>query len=195
VNADARVVGCHRQMANIQQSSVVDRFKSLHLRHTDFGCRHALQGATGTGGSVAVGSNRLRAAGLRREEIMTDQVDFLRAVLRNKRSELARSIRSQSSQLNVCEGEHELVDRMQSMSRRDEAVTFLDTLTRTLTAVDAALLAMKEGSYGTCAECGEPIAARRLQAIPWASHCIRCQEMLDRRNHMRAPIKYWDAAA
>ena len=45
---------------------------------------------------------------------------------------------------------------------------------------------MDEGSYGTCAECGEPIASRRLAAIPWASHCIRCQEALDRRNHRRA---------
>jgi DnaK suppressor protein len=126
---------------------------------------------------------------------MTEQIDSLKAALKNKRSELARSIRSQSSQLNVCEGEHELIDRMQSMSRRDEAVTFLNSLTHTLAAVDAALVAMKENSYGSCAECGEPIASRRLQAIPWASHCIRCQEMLDRRNHMRAAVPHWDEAA
>ena len=116
-------------------------------------------------------------------------------MLQNKRSELARAIRSQSAQLSVCEGEHDVLDRMQSMSRRDEAVTFLDTLTHTLASVDAALLAMKEGSYGTCAECGEAIASRRLEAIPWASNCIRCQEMLDRRNHMRAAIPHWDKAA
>jgi len=136
-----------------------------------------------------------RAAGARERGHMTEQIDSLKAALQNKRSELARSIRSQSSQLNVCEGEHELVDRMQSMSRRDEAVAFLETLTHTLASVDAALLAMKEGSYGTCAECGEPIAARRLQAIPWASHCIRCQAMLDSGNHMRAANRHWDAAA
>jgi DnaK suppressor protein len=126
---------------------------------------------------------------------MTEQIDSLKAALQNKRAELARSIRSQSSQLNVCEGEHDLMDQMQSMSRREEAVAFLDTLTRTLASVDAALRAMKEGSYGTCAECGEPIASRRLEAIPWAPHCIRCQEMLDRRNHMRAAIPHWDEAA
>ena len=126
---------------------------------------------------------------------MTKQIDSLKASLQNKRFELARSIRSQSSQLNVCESEHELIDRMQSMSRRDEAVAFLDTLTHTLAAVDAALLAMKEGSYGTCAECSEAIASRRLEAIPWASNCIRCQEMLDRRNQMRAAVPHWDEAA
>lgn len=126
---------------------------------------------------------------------MTDQIGSLKAVLKNKRSELARSIRSQRSQLNVGECEHELIDQMQSMSRRDEAVTLLDSLTRTLTAVDAALLAMEEGCYGICAECGEPVAPRRLEAIPWASHCIQCQEMLDRRDYMRAAVPYWDQAA
>jgi DnaK suppressor protein len=125
---------------------------------------------------------------------MTEQIDSLKAALQNKRFELACSIRSQSSQLEIRGDEHELIDRIESMSRREEAVTFLNTLTRTLASVDAALRAMQEGSYGTCAECGEPIAIRRLHAIPWASHCIRCQETEDRRNH-RAAIRRWDEAA
>lgn len=138
---------------------------------------------------------RQRAAGLGREEIMTHQTDSLKSVLRNKHLELALAIRTQTSQLSICEGECELIDRMQGMSGRDQAVTVLGTLTRTLADVEAALEAMQKGSYGTCLECGEPIAARRLQAIPWASHCIRCQEMLERRNHMRVAVPHWDAAA
>jgi DnaK suppressor protein len=126
---------------------------------------------------------------------MAQQAELFKATLQSKRSELARLIRAQSSQLSVDDGEHELVDRMQSMSRRDEAVTFLDKMTRTLASVDAALLAMQDGSYGTCAECGEPIATRRLQAIPWASHCIRCQEMLDCGNYTRVATPRWDEAA
>jgi DnaK suppressor protein len=126
---------------------------------------------------------------------MTQQIDFLKAALKNKRSELALAIRSQGAQLKVGDDEHELIDRMQSMSRRDEAVTFLDSLTSTLASVDAALVAMQDGSYGTCTECGEPIAIRRLQAIPWASHCIRCQAMVDGSNHMRAANRHWETAA
>ena len=126
---------------------------------------------------------------------MTEQINDLRAVLRNKRAELVSSIRAQSSQLKVGEGEHDLIDQMQGMSRREEAVTFLDTLNRTLAAVDAALLAMEEGSYGDCAECGEPIASKRLAAIPWASNCIRCQEALDHDTHRSAAIQHWDEAA
>jgi len=105
------------------------------------------------------------------------------SVLQNKRSQLARLIRAQSSQLSVDQGEHELIDWMQGLNRRHEAVTLLDAFSRTLADVDAALMAMKEGSYGTCTECDEPIANKRLRAIPWTSHCIRCQELIDLQNH------------
>ena len=43
-----------------------------------------------------------------------------------------------------------------------------------LARVDAALRRLDEGTYGTCANCGNPIAAERLEAIPWAPHCIDC---------------------
>lgn len=127
-------------------------------------------------------------------ECMTDQIDILKAVLWNKRSELAWSIRSRSSQLSIGEVERELMDRIQGMSTREEAVTYLDILNRNLAAVDTALQAMEEGSYGTCADCGEPIAVRRLKAIPWASRCIRCQGMHDCR-HIPAEIPHWNEAA
>jgi RNA polymerase-binding protein DksA len=44
-----------------------------------------------------------------------------------------------------------------------------------LEAVEAALRRLDEGTYGRCTNCGKPIAAERLEAIPWAEHCIDCQ--------------------
>ena len=49
-----------------------------------------------------------------------------------------------------------------------------------LQAVEAALARLDDGSYGTCARCGGPIAAERLDALPWAVHCIACQTIVDR---------------
>jgi DnaK suppressor protein len=43
-----------------------------------------------------------------------------------------------------------------------------------LAQVDAALAALDAGTYGTCRNCGKPIATGRLEAIPWAALCIDC---------------------
>jgi DnaK suppressor protein len=45
-----------------------------------------------------------------------------------------------------------------------------------LNLVDAALDRMHRDEYGVCMDCGEPISNKRLMAIPWALHCIACQE-------------------
>ncbi len=47
-----------------------------------------------------------------------------------------------------------------------------------LREVEEALLRSREGTYGICQECEEPISPKRLQALPWAKFCVRCQEML-----------------
>jgi RNA polymerase-binding protein DksA len=40
--------------------------------------------------------------------------------------------------------------------------------------IEAALKRISEGTYGTCAKCGETIDPRRLKALPTAAKCIPC---------------------
>ena len=40
--------------------------------------------------------------------------------------------------------------------------------------LEVALRRLAEGTYGTCASCGRPIAASRLEARPGATLCIDC---------------------
>jgi DnaK suppressor protein len=49
-----------------------------------------------------------------------------------------------------------------------------------LEQVEAALARLDAGTYGRCVRCGEPIAAERLEALPWAAHCIGCQRIVGR---------------
>ncbi|MEE4660705.1 MAG: TraR/DksA C4-type zinc finger protein [Halieaceae bacterium] len=42
--------------------------------------------------------------------------------------------------------------------------------------VRAALHRIEDGTYGSCANCGEDIAEQRLDAIPEATHCVRCAD-------------------
>jgi DnaK suppressor protein len=50
----------------------------------------------------------------------------------------------------------------------------------TLRLVEEALKRMKEGSYGLCVNCQEEVQQKRLEAVPWARHCIACQEKQER---------------
>jgi DnaK suppressor protein len=50
---------------------------------------------------------------------------------------------------------------------------------RLLRMVESALLRIQEGDFGQCVSCGNLIEAKRLQAVPWASHCLGCQERLE----------------
>ncbi len=43
----------------------------------------------------------------------------------------------------------------------------------------AALRRMDDGTYGQCEACDRPIAKARLEAIPYARHCVNCAEQYD----------------
>jgi DnaK suppressor protein len=60
---------------------------------------------------------------------------------------------------------------MMSMSTNDRQL---------LESIDAALYRIAEGGYGKCIHCGEPIHEKRLEAVPWARHCLRCQDLNER---------------
>ena len=45
-----------------------------------------------------------------------------------------------------------------------------------LQLVQEALFRLEDGSYGACVACGGEMQQKRLDAVPWARHCIECQE-------------------
>ena len=51
--------------------------------------------------------------------------------------------------------------------------------TRLLNKVRKALKRIEDGSYGRCLEDGERIEPARLDAVPWASYCLKHQAERD----------------
>ncbi|MCU1235338.1 MAG: transcriptional regulator, TraR/DksA family [Candidatus Solibacter sp.] len=47
---------------------------------------------------------------------------------------------------------------------------------RQLRMVEEALDRLEAGDYGICLACDEPIAEKRLQALPWARYCVKCED-------------------
>ena len=49
-----------------------------------------------------------------------------------------------------------------------------------LALVEDALARLEGGGFGACQSCGKPIAAARLEAIPWVALCIDCARIAAR---------------
>jgi DnaK suppressor protein len=108
------------------------------------------------------------------------EVNRFRRILEARQSELARVLRNREG--IAIEKSADALDEVQHASERELAIRNLDRDSHLLRNVRGALQRMHEGSYGTCLHCEEEISPKRLDAVPWAGYCIRCQEIADRDN-------------
>ena len=67
----------------------------------------------------------------------------------------------------------QVFEQQRDLALRDRAAQQLEL-------VEAALTRLEGGAFGTCLRCGKAIAPARLEALPWAAHCIECQAIVDR---------------
>lgn len=67
----------------------------------------------------------------------------------------------------------QVFEQQRDLALRDRALQHL-------AQVDAALVRLDDGTFGRCVRCGRDIAPARLEALPWAAHCIECQTAVDR---------------
>jgi DnaK suppressor protein len=71
-------------------------------------------------------------------------------------------------------------DEIQETVRREIGFATRQLLVERVHRLRLALDRLREGQYGTCVECGEPIAPARLRALPEVQTCVACQERLER---------------
>ena len=84
----------------------------------------------------------------------------------------------------------DLLDVVQAQEEREVGFATRDLLVERADRLAEALKRLREGTYGACEECGEPIALARLQAMPEVTTCVRCQDQLERtaeRPEVRRP--------
>jgi DnaK suppressor protein len=71
-------------------------------------------------------------------------------------------------------------------------LALLEMHAETLDRIEDALGRLACGNYGNCADCGDPIPARRLEALPFAARCRSCEEDQERAKARRASAPSWD---
>jgi len=67
----------------------------------------------------------------------------------------------------------QVFEQQRDLALRDRAMQQLELVDYEPERLDA-------GTFGTCQRCGGPIAEGRLEALPWAAHCIGCQSAIDK---------------
>jgi RNA polymerase-binding protein DksA len=76
--------------------------------------------------------------------------------------------------------DNHLADTATETYDRELDYTLEENSEHVLADIDAALKRIDDGTYGTCTNCGKPIAPERLEARPWATLCIDCQREQER---------------
>lgn len=98
-------------------------------------------------------------------------------LLEARQAELAKLIRNRDG--IVIEKSPDAFDELQYAAEREMAIRNLDRDSNLLRNVRAAHRRIEEGSFGLCLHCEDDISSKRLNAVPWAAFCIRCQELVD----------------
>lgn len=92
--------------------------------------------------------------------------------------EVSQKVRSESNILK-----HEIGDIYDIASNeRERELTLMlgDRDREKLSEIEDALERLKDNSYGTCEECGEPIAEPRLKALPSTRVCVECMSKMEK---------------
>jgi DnaK suppressor protein len=106
------------------------------------------------------------------------ELEKYKALLEAKQAELSNGLRNRDEIL--IEKTPDALDEVQLAGERELAIRNLDREANLLRNVRGALSRVNDGSYGICMHCEEDIKVKRLDALPWAAYCIRCQEAVDR---------------
>jgi RNA polymerase-binding transcription factor len=106
------------------------------------------------------------------------ELEKYKAILLAKQAELSGGQRNRDEIL--IEKTPDALDEVQLAGERELAIRTLDREASLLRNVRGALSRINDGSFGVCMHCEEDIKPKRLEALPWAAFCIRCQEAADR---------------
>lgn len=104
------------------------------------------------------------------------EVDELRNRLRKRQKILTKQVEIERKKVEpTLIANPDRADMAYEYEYRGRQKSVLDRLEGQLVDVSEALERIENGTYGVCANCGKPIQAERIEALPSAEFCIECQ--------------------
>lgn len=109
------------------------------------------------------------------------KVELYRKRLLEKQSELLQRVTQSDQEGREAdeEGTQDLADKAANAYTKEFLFHQSNDIRQILALVNEALERIKGGRYGICVECHDSVQGKRLEAVPWARHCIECQAKQD----------------
>ncbi|MGD0012097.1 MAG: TraR/DksA family transcriptional regulator [Terriglobia bacterium] len=104
-----------------------------------------------------------------KKRLVTTQDELLRLVTKSERD--GREADEEATQ--------DIADKAANSYTKEFLFHQSDENRRLLQMVNEALERVKDGTYGLCVSCQGEVQVKRLEAVPWARHCIECQDKQD----------------
>ena len=77
------------------------------------------------------------------------------------------------------DGAQDIADKASNSYTKEFLFSLSNSEREALQEVDEALARFDEGRFGVCVACQEVIERKRIEAVPWARHCLGCQQKME----------------
>ena len=107
---------------------------------------------------------------------------YFKKKLLEKRAELINVVQKTEHYGREVDSEAEamdIADKASSSYTKEFMFSKSDSDRQLLQTVVDALSRIEKKNYGNCLSCGDPLERKRLEAVPWTSLCLECQEQAE----------------
>jgi DnaK suppressor protein len=106
------------------------------------------------------------------------RLDYYKKKLQAKREDLLKTIARTEEEGRTADDDPtvDLADKAANSYTKEFLFGQNNTDRSTLQLIDEALERIRKGTFGVCGHCETELQQKRMEAVPWASHCTSCQE-------------------
>lgn len=110
------------------------------------------------------------------------RLDYYKKKLLTRREDLLKTIARTEEEGRLADDDPtvDLADKAANSYTKEFLFGMTNTDRALLNLIDGALKRIENDDYGTCLNCEEEMQQKRLEAVPWAKHCINCQEKAEK---------------
>ena len=110
------------------------------------------------------------------------RLEYYKKKLVTRREELLKTIARTEEEGRQADDDPtvDLADKAANSYTKEFLFGMTNTDRTLLNQIDLALKRIAEEEYGVCMNCEEEMQQKRLEAVPWARHCISCQEKAEK---------------